>query len=178
MELIIKDTVTAVLEKLGAKLKHPKPILEAAGFAVANLAKASFGDPSVRAETWAPLSKFTLAQKMAEDTSSSILRRHGQLAKSFRITGIGDDFVRVGTDRPHAHVHQFGMVIRAKSALRGLVFRAGHFGLIKLQSVTIPMRPMLPLIGSRESFSLTPLAVRNVVSAAKAELARILGSST
>ena len=55
MELIIRDEVSAVLAKLGAKLKHPKPILEAAGSAVVQLAARSFRDPGVRAAPWAPL---------------------------------------------------------------------------------------------------------------------------
>lgn len=147
MQLIVRDTASAALAAIGARLKNKQPISEAAGFAVVQLTARSFHDPSVRAAPWAPLAPATIAQKLADNTTVKfILGRSGLLSKSFRVVEAGNDFVRVGSDRWYAAFHQLG-------TNRGL-----------------PARPMLPVIDNE----LTPLAVRNVVAAAQAKLAELL----
>jgi phage gpG-like protein len=145
MEVIIKDQVSAVLDEIGAKRKN-RAVAEAMGLAIVGLAIRSFNDPSVRAAPWAPLAPATIAQKIEEGTSTAILKRHTLLFRSWRVIEATSDFVRVGSDRFYAMFHQFG-------TKRGL-----------------PARPMLPLVGDATSSRLTPLAVKRMVSAAKAAL--------
>jgi phage gpG-like protein len=149
MELIIRDNVTAFLDGIGGKLKQPKVIAEAMGLAIVSLTMRSFNDESVRAAPWAPLSEMTIARKIAEGTSTAILKRHVVLARSWRITELTGNYVKVGTDRFYAKFHQFG---------------TDH----------IPARPMLPLQGGPDNASFTPLAIDRMASVAKAALAGLL----
>lgn len=152
MQLVIKDTATIALDALGARLRDRAPIAEAAGLAVVQLAIRSFNDPAVRAAPWAPLQERTLARKVAEGTSTAILKRRGVLFRSWRVIEATNDHVIVGSDRFYAMFHQFGTA-------RGL-----------------PARPMLPITGGPGSSALTPLAVRNLTAAAKAKLQEMLGT--
>ncbi len=148
-ELIIKDLATVALDRLQAKLMNTESVSEAAGLAVVSLATRSFNDPSVRAAPWAPLKESTLLQKIKEGTSTSILKRHGLLWRSYRVIETTNDTVRVGSDRATpgglslASIHQFGT-----------------------KDGRIPPRPMLPIWGTAESNILTPLAVKSVRAAA------------
>jgi phage gpG-like protein len=145
MQLVIRDEVTAVLDELGARRKN-KQIAQAIGLAVVGLTIRSFNDPSVRAAPWAPLSPETIERKLAEGTSTAILKRHSLLFRSWRVLEATSDFVRVGSDRFYALFHQFGT------------------------SGRVPARPMLPMTGGPEGATLTPLAVRRMVEVARAAL--------
>jgi phage gpG-like protein len=147
--IIVKDHISAVLAALGGKLKQPKVVAEAMGLAVVSLTLRSFNDPGVRAAPWAPLTPATLARKIAEGTSTAILKRHVVLARSWRITELTARYVKVGTDRPYAAFHQWG-------------------------TSRVPARPMLPLQGDPGAAKFTPLAERRMVSVAKAALAHLL----
>lgn len=149
MQVIVNDHVSAVLDAIGARRKNLKPVVEAMGLAVVSLTIRSFNDPSLRAAPWAALREATIARKLAEGTSTAILKRHVLLARSWRITELANDQVKVGSDRFYAAFHQFG-------------------------TKHLPARPMLPLIGGPESAAFTPLAVKRMVSVAKAALAGLL----
>ncbi len=151
VQLVVTDTLTAALDAMGARFKNPRHLSEATGLAMVGLTVRSFNEPSVRAESWAPLAPETIAQKIKEKTSTAILKRHTLLWRSWRVVEAHSDFVRVGSDRFYAIFHQFGT-------------RRG-----------VPARPMLPVTGGPENSTLTPLAVRNVVAAAKAALRDLLG---
>lgn len=144
--IIIKDHVSALLDGLGGRLKRPKVVAEATGLAVVALTIRSFNDPSVRAAPWAPLTEATIARKLAEGTSTAILKRHVLLARSWRVTELGSDYVKVGSDRFYAWFHQFG-------------------------TSRLPARPMLPLAGPPGGATFTPLAVSRMVAVAKRALA-------
>lgn len=153
MEVIVTDSVTSVLDRLGVKLRERRIVGEAMGLAVLSLTVRSFNDPSVRASPWAPLQEATVAAKVKEGTSTAILKRYTLLWRSWRITELNDDFVKVGSDRFYAKFHQWGTI-------RG-----------------VPPRPMLPLIGTPDSADFTPFAMRRILSAARAAVRGILGSS-
>lgn len=151
MQVVVTDSVSSVLDRLGVKLKNRKPIGEAMGLAVVSLTIRSFNDPSVRASPWAPLKQATIDAKLKEGTSTAILKRHTLLWRSWRITAATDDFVKVGSDRLYAMFHQWGTI-------RG-----------------VPARPMLPLDGTPDSADFTPLAMRRIMSAARAVIQSYLG---
>lgn len=147
--IIIKDHVGTLLDGLGGKLKKPKAVAEAMGLAIVGLTMRSFNDPSVRAAPWSPLRDATIAAKLREGKSTAILKRNVLLARSWRITDLADDHVKVGSDRFYAWFHQFG-------------------------TQRVSARPMLPLIGPPSAAQFTDLAVRRMVSVAKAALAGML----
>jgi phage gpG-like protein len=144
--IIIKDHVSTLLEGLGGKIKRPKAVAEAMGLAVTALTIRSFNDPSVRAAPWSPLREATLARKIAEGKSTAILKRNVLLARSWRITELGGDYAKVGSDRFYAWFHQFG-------------------------TSRVPARPMLPIVGAPGSAQFTPLAVARMISVAKSAIA-------
>ncbi len=154
VQVVVTDSVMSVLERLGVQLKNRKPIGEAMGLAVTSLTIRSFNDPSVRAAPWAPLKEATVAAKLREGTSTAILKRNTLLWRSWRITELTNDVVKVGTDRFYAKFHQWGTI-------RGL-----------------PPRPMLPLDGTPDSADFTPLAVRRIMSAARAVVQGLLGNAS
>lgn len=76
----------------------------------------------------------------AIETSGQTLSDTGKLRRSIGSRS-GSDWAEIGTNEPHAGVHQFGATIEAKSAAF-LAFRiAGRF--VKVKSVAIPARPFL-----------------------------------
>lgn len=149
--VVIKDQVSAVLEAIGAKRGQHKTIAEAMGLALVSLTIRSFNDETVRASPWAELKEITIARKLAEGTSTAILKRHGLLWRSWRVTEVAASHAKVGSDREYAAVHQWGS-------------RDGR----------IPARPMLPLTGTAENAQFTDLAVKRMTSVAKAALEGLL----
>lgn len=90
---------------------------------------------------WAPLNP----QYAKEKRRGGPLVKTGELAGKVGGLGIvyqiaGDDLL-VGTDRPHARVHQFGATIRPKTAA-ALIFSMGGVTVFA-DEVTIPARPFL-----------------------------------
>jgi phage gpG-like protein len=165
MQLIVTDTATAALQALAAKVTNPQPIARAAGEAVAQLARRSFTDESVRAAPWAPLAPSTLAQKLAGGTMTQILRRSGLLWLSWRVTAVNRNSVTVGSDR------------RVEDAAASLASRSAGGGGVNLSLAAIhqwgtadgriPARPMLPLTGGPDNPQFTALAVRDMLAAAR-----------
>jgi phage gpG-like protein len=163
MQLIVTDTATAALTALAAKVTNPQPIARAAGEAVAQLARRSFSDESVRASPWAPLAPSTLAQKLAGGTMTQILRRSGLLWLSWRVTSVSRNSVTVGSDR------------RTEDVAASLASRSAGGGGINISlaaihqfgTARIPARPMLPITGGPDNAQFTELAVRDMLSAAR-----------
>lgn len=151
MQLTITDQASAVLNALGAKLSHSQPVYEAAALAIASLTQRSFVDSSVRAFPWIPLDPATLKSKRRATFKSAILRRSGLLFKSWLATATDAEGV-VSTDRPYAVFHQFG-------------------------TRRLPMRPMLPIIGSATTPQLTQLAVRDVTEAGIAAFSSLISGT-
>ncbi len=78
-----------------------------------------------------------------------ILRESGQLFGSIVYEVAGNE-LEVGTNRPHARVHQFGAKIVPKTAA-ALVFQMGG-ETFRRQSVTVPARPFLGIsVADREA---------------------------
>lgn len=146
MQVIVRDTVSTTLEVFGARGALKKHAAEAMGLVVVSLATRSFNEPALRASPWPALQESTIREKARRGLSSSILKAHGILWRSWRVADLGDDFVKVGSDRPYAGYHQWGTA-------RGL-----------------PARPMLPLEGGPANPRFAPFAVRRLVSAARASI--------
>lgn len=151
MAVVIKDQVSAVLDAIGAKRGQHKKIAEAMGLVLVSLTIRSFNDESVRAAPWEALKESTIARKIAEGTSTAILKSHGLLWRSWRVTEVAASHAKVGSDRAYAGVHQWGS-----------------------KDGRIPARPMLPLTGGPEAPEFTELAVRRLTSVAKAALEGLL----
>lgn len=126
------------LQKLGGK---PAAVMAAIGVGmVANTqARMDRGvDPDGAA--WAPLYPAYAALKRGP----GILRESGmrgglQGSITFKTFGAG---LIIGTNKVYGAVHQFGAVIRPKSA-KALVFKLAGGGLVFAKKVTIPARPYL-----------------------------------
>ena len=93
------DTVTPDLERKIAALSGGARIMKAIGTQIVGLTKRAFRDESLRQIPWPPKKK---------DGSPSNLIRKGALLSSIRITGLTQNTVTVGTDRPYGAVHQLG----------------------------------------------------------------------
>lgn len=93
-------------------------------------------DPEGR--PWAPLNPLYAAGKPA---GKKILEASGQLSHDSIVYQLAATELVVGTNRPHARVHQFGATIVPKSAA-ALVFSMGG-ETIRVKSVTVPARRFL-----------------------------------
>lgn len=144
MAVQLRDNLTPALRKLAAGITNKRPILEAMGLQLESLTKRAFNEPNLRPAPWA--NKLTMdAEGRFSRTEPSRLRKNQLLVRSIRITALTNTSVTVGTDRIYAAVHQFGAVIRPKSA-RALAFKLSG-QLVLAQKVTIPARPFFPWIG-------------------------------
>lgn len=141
------DKITPDLRLKLVRVRRLEPVLRAMGQAVVNIARRAFGDPALRPSPWA-----------ARKTTSSkpILVKSGLLKRSPRVVDVTGRYVKVGTDRPYAAVHQFGS---KKSKGRG----SG-----------IPARPYFPLSGMPDRAVLTPKAERDMLNAAGRTADRLL----
>jgi phage virion morphogenesis protein len=88
-------------------------------------------------QKWKPLSPAYAAAKRGP----RILTESGALYRDVHYQLVGSDAVAVGAMLPYAAIHQFGGVIRPRSA-KALVFRLGP-RLVRARKVTIPARPYL-----------------------------------
>lgn len=149
--VIVRDQVTAVLDAIGAKARDRRPVAEAMGLALVSLAIRSFNAPEVRAAPWAALKQSTIDRKMKEGTSDAILKRRGLLWRSWRVVESTPNYVKVGSDRPYASVHQWGS-----------------------KNGAIPARPMLPMTGTPDAPRFSELATRRMISVAKSALEGLL----
>lgn len=135
---IRRDTLTPALANLAREL-DPKFVLEAMGMVLVSRTQGAFNDSSVRPAAWAPTK-----------TGHSILKKHGTLYQSIRITGLTATEVRVGTDRPYASYHQFGTKAHEiKARLKKALFWNGAAHPVKkVQHPGLPARPFFPFDSS------------------------------
>ncbi len=130
-------TVLLALDGLADAPSDLAPLWKAIGEDMVSSTKERFRtetDPEGR--PWAPLNPLYAETKKG----AGILKESGQLAWgiAWQIEG---DALEWGTNRPHARVHQFGAVIKPKTAA-ALVFELGE-KTIRVKSVTVPRRSFL-----------------------------------
>lgn len=150
---IIRNTISPELARLIRACKNPKSVLGAMGLAGVSLTKRAFNDASLRPLPWPPLKNASPKGKRAKSTGRFVktgahapLKKSGALWQSPRITEIGTNFVKFGTDRPYAKYHQFG-------------------------TKHIPARPFFPFDASGK---MTPTALQKVEAAARKALSKLL----
>ena len=103
----ITDNLDAALDGIIKKIDRSK-IAEAAGYALANMAKDSFEDESLRPKPWAPLKEATVRRKAREGKSENILKENLFLYKAIMAQNSGDGSVDVTAGVPYGVHHQFG----------------------------------------------------------------------
>lgn len=134
MSVRVRDGISPRLDHIARHLADARPMLEAMGAALSGWVVASFGDPGKRIESWPPLST----------GERSTLERSGALRQSLgRAPRVTSSSVTVGTDRAYAAIHQFGGVIRPKSA-GALAFQIGGETVLARRA-RIPRRPFFPV---------------------------------
>lgn len=138
--IVHASEVGGVLGRAAHAWGQPGPILRAIGTGLAANTRNRF-DRGVAPDgaPWAELSPAYEPMKKGP----GILRESGmrgglQGSITFDVDG---SVLSVGTNKVYGAVHQFGAVIRPRSAAY-LVFRLA-FGLVKVRQVTIPARPYL-----------------------------------
>ena len=130
--------VIDALGRLAAAGADPRAFLVNVGeILVASTQERFRTETDPEGQPWAPLNPLYAAGKPA---GKKILEASGQLARSI-VYQIAEDELVVGTNRPHARVHQFGATIVPKSAA-ALVFSMGG-ETVRVKSVTVPARPFL-----------------------------------
>lgn len=169
MNVTIKtDTLSPSLKKMLAKMENPGPALRGAGLAVVSMAQDAFTNPSLRPTTWKANAASTIAQKGA----SAPLIASGTLARSPRVTDVGRDYVRVGSDRAAgshslAAIHQLGtgpFVIRPKNG-KFLFWKGAKHPVKQVNHPGIPARPFFPFHASGEATETAKKRVRDVILA-------------
>lgn len=132
---------TAARAGLGSLLQgieRPAPLLAELGEYVLRTTRDRFKTQTAPDGTaWAALQPWY--QKEKRRNKSRILTLNGYLRGQMAVQMVGERAVEVGSNLPYAAVHQFGAVIRPRTA-KVLLFR-GHAA----KSVTIPARPFLGL---------------------------------
>lgn len=103
-EFSIRDELTPALRKKLARISDKRPILEAAGAALAGVATRAFRDEALRPSEWAPLAESTLRRKRG----GGPLIDTGALYRSVIAQAPGRDSIEVGSDREYSLFHQWG----------------------------------------------------------------------
>ena len=119
---------------LGQLLKnatHPRPMMKAIAAELLSITEDNFESESWGGKKWS-----------ANARSGKILQKSGQLAASIH-TASGNNFARIGTNKPYAAIHHLGGTIKAKNKPY-LVFKVGD-GFRRVKQVKIPARPYLPM---------------------------------
>lgn len=145
MGLAIRDFISpALLEKI-RRIGNKRPILMAAGAALASVATRAFREPNLRPSEWPPLSAATLKRR----PGGKPLIDTGTLMRSILAQDPSADSIEVGTDRTYGLYHQFGSEKRP-----------GH----------PPARPFFPVKDGK----LTESAEKSVRSAIEGQVSAIL----
>ena len=153
--LTFRDSLTPALAAQARKLADPRPILEAMGKGMAEIAHRSFNEPSQRAAPWAALKARTIKEKIRAGKSTAILKRNVVLARSFHPVKLTRTSVQVTSTQPYALPLQTG-------SKRGL-----------------PPRPMLPFIGSDPATAtLAPFAAEKIRKIGQAKLNSLLSGAS
>jgi len=127
----------ATLQRLGALMKNPAPLLKQIGMGLVAAGGERFEtqtDPFGR--PWKALNPAYAAMK----NNTRILTERGHLVGSLHFV-VGAREAAYGSNMVYAAIHQFGGTIKPKNAA-ALVFRLGS-RLVKAHSVFIPARPYL-----------------------------------
>ena len=131
--------VIDALGRLAAAGADPRGFLTNVGEILVASTKERFRtEKDPEGQPWAPLNPLYAAGKPA---GKKILEASGQLSHESIVYQIADTQLEVGTNRPHARVHQFGAIIVPKSAA-ALVFEMGG-ETFRVKSVTVPARRFL-----------------------------------
>jgi phage virion morphogenesis protein len=129
--------VLAALQRLIDKGRDPAPMLSAIGLILAASTRERIKDEkSPDGTPFAPLNPLYKKGKKGP----GILRESQTLFRTI-VSQVEGNSVFVGTNRPHARVHQFGATIRPKTAA-ALVFQMAGQTICR-GSVIIPPRPFL-----------------------------------
>lgn len=131
---ITHDTLTPFLRQMQASAVNLRPIVRSMGNTVLGITQRNFN--SVGA-AFRPL-----AWKAKRDGTPSNLQQSTTLAHSWRLNVSATQAV-VSTDRIYAAIHQFGGVIKPKTASALRFQSGGRWWTVK--QVTMPARPMLPI---------------------------------
>ena len=127
--------VAGALGRLIALGKSPGPALqEVAALGEASTRLRFRTETGPDGQRWAPSLRAQLA-------GGRTLTQDGHLAGSIS-SQAGQDFAEWGVNRRYAAIHQFGGVIRARSA-GGLKFRLPNGGFAVVAAVRMPARPYL-----------------------------------
>ncbi len=119
------------LDQLLKNARHPRPMMRAIAAELLSITEDNFAHESWGGKKW-DLTK----------RGGKILQKSGQLAASIH-TASGNNFARIGTNKPYAAIHQFGGTIKAKNKPY-LLFKVGD-GFRRVKQVNIPARPYLPM---------------------------------
>lgn len=168
------DGLTEALQSLVAAARETTPLMRDLGQVMREATQDAFEeerDPVTGAK-WAPLSSARRRQRIEEGHDGKILQLSGELATSIRLQ-CGNGYARVGTNRPHAAVHQFGARTRAH-VIRARFGRALRFWgrdgkpvlrrVVRHPGSVIPARPFLG-VGEAEREEMRELAVRHLTAA-------------
>lgn len=138
MDVKVDDKeVLRAFGELQARLANTKPVMQAIGTGLVGHIQKRLGDGSL-AGRWAPLNPAYRAGKK----NKNMLVESGSLRGSISEQA-GQDYVKIGTNKIYAAIHQFGGTIRPKDA-PALFFKMGS-GFVRAKSVTIPARPFLTI---------------------------------
>lgn len=160
---VTHDSLSPAIARMARNCSNPKAVLEAMGNNLVSLTKRAFNDESLRPATWEPVKK----------KGGAPLKKSGALWQSIRITGLSNNMVTVGTDRPYAVYHQFGTKpFKILPASKKALFWPGAAHPVKgVNHPGLLARPFFPF---NESGEMTPAAKQKIEAAAKVALAKLL----
>ena len=119
------------LGQLLKNARHPRPMMKAMAAELLSITEDNFAHESWGGKKWPATAR-----------GGKILQKSGQLAASIH-TASGNNFARIGTNKPYAAIHQFGGTIKAKNKPY-LLFKVGD-SFRRVKQVNIPARPYLPM---------------------------------
>lgn len=154
-----EDTVSPALARLAGTAKNPEPVLRAMGTTFKSITEGNFNSvgAAYRPVPWRP---------KRDGTASILQSRNPVLSKSFHLT-VSNTKATLANPMRYAAIHQFGGVIRPKTAKALRFFSGGKWYTVK--KVTIPARPFFPVTPDGK---LTPAAEDKIARAGERALAR------
>lgn len=128
----------AGLSQLLKNATNTRPMMRAIATEMVSMTEDNFESESWGGDRWKQSNRATEGDKTLQLT--------GQLAASIS-TQVGNDFARIGSNKPYAAIHHLGGKIEAKNKPY-LAFPLVGGGFRKVKSVYIPARPYLPINGA------------------------------
>lgn len=147
------------LSQLLKNVQNRRPMMASVAAELLSMTEDNFESESWGGDRW-------------KDThrGSKKLQLSGQLAASIN-TQSGNDFARIGSNKPYAAIHHLGGEIAAKNAAY-LMIPLGNGKFARKKSITIPARPYLPIDGSGK---LQSDGEKRILDVVKDALARGMG---